>query len=128
MDPIADMLIKIKNASIASHEVVLTPASNMKRSLLECLKRAGYVAGFTEKTLKNHPVFEIELLYKDGKPRITDVVRVSKPSRRMYMQVKEMKPVKNGHGILIVSTSKGILSNSEARKELVGGEAICKIW
>lgn len=128
MDPIADMLIKLKNANRALHEVARVPYSQMKESILVCLKEEGYILNVTKKTDKNHPILEIELKYLDSKPRITDVIRVSKPSRRLYLGAKEITPVKNGRGILALSTPKGILTGLKARKELVGGEVLFKMW
>jgi len=128
MDPIADMLIKLKNANRAEHEVVVIPYSLIKHSILECLVREGYVKSVAKKTEKTHPTLEVELNYRDEMPRITDVVRMSKPSRRIYLGVKQIRPIKNGHGIIVLSTPKGILTGTGAKKELVGGEILFKMW
>ncbi len=128
MDRIADMLITIKNAGIAGHETVTVPYSKLKHSIAAVLEKEGFVKGVAKKTKKNHPVLEIGIEYKNSKPRIHDLVRVSKPSRRLYYGVKDIRPVKNGHGLLVLSTPKGILTDKEAKKELVGGEALFKIW
>ncbi len=129
MYPLSDMLIKIKNASIATHASVTVPASKMKAAVLACLKKEGFVGGITEKSVKGHPVLEVVLAYNaDGTPKVSSVTCISKPSRRMYMGVKEIRLVKNGMGLAVLSTPKGILSGREARKEQVGGEILCNIW
>ncbi len=128
MDPISDMLIKIKNANRAHHEAVSLPFSNMKNAIANCLVKEGFVASAEKAMKKNFPVLNLSLSYTNGAPRISDVIRVSKPSRRMYASVKEIRPVKNGKGMMVLSTPKGILSGREARKEMVGGEILFQIW
>jgi small subunit ribosomal protein S8 len=129
MNHIANMLQSIKSGSRAGHDVIMMPASSMTKSIAECLVRAGFVKSVDEKTQKGHPILVVELAYADDKsPKVSDVSLVSKPSRRMYMGVKGIRPVKNGHGVLIMSTPKGVLSGSEAKKEQVGGEIIAKVW
>ena len=128
MDKIANMLIMIKNANGREHESITVPYSKLKHAIASCLLKEGYISSFSKKTKRNHPVLEVGLAYANGAPRVTDVVRVSKPSRRMYMGVKEIKLVKNGHGIVVLSTPKGILSGKDARKEMVGGEILFKLW
>ena len=118
----------MKNGSLAGKESVSVPSSKMKNAILECLKREGYVSGFSKKVKKDQPVFEVELIYKDQKPKITEVERVSKQSRRVYLGIKDIHRVRNGSGLLVLSTPKGILSGKEAHKEQVGGEALFKIW
>lgn len=128
-DPIANMLISLKNAAMVSKETVVVPFSNIKLAIAECLKKQGFIANVSKKTeKKNKPVLEITLNYTPSGSAIHDVQRVSKPSRRMYVGAKELYPVKNGNGIMVLSTPKGILSNSEAKKEQVGGEALFMIW
>jgi small subunit ribosomal protein S8 len=129
MDKIANMIITMKNASMVSKDHVVVPFSAMKYAIAQCLKEHGFVGAVSKKTEKNNiPVIEIGLLYKDGVAKIQDVVRISKSSRRVYMGVSDLRPVKNGHGLTILSTPKGILSDKQAKKELVGGEALFKIW
>lgn len=128
MDQIANMLIMIKNASNASHEVVVFPYSKIKHAIATCLVNAGYIAAVTKKTRNDHPVLEVSLIYTDGSPRIHDLKRVSKPSRRVYFGVHDLRPIKNGRGLTVLSTPKGILTDKEAKKELVGGEALFSIW
>jgi small subunit ribosomal protein S8 len=128
MDPISNMLIVIKNGSRAGKESVVMPYSKLKEAVLECLKKEGYVGSVSKKTKDNHPVLEVALSYVDKKPKITDVERISKPSRRIYFQVKNIHTVRNGSGLLVLSTPKGILAGKDARKEQVGGEALFKLW
>lgn len=119
----------MKNGAMVSKETVTIPFSNLKYAIAQCLKDNGYLTDVSKKTeKKNTPVLEVTLAYKDGAPRIHDVKRISKPSRRMYMGVHDIHGVKNGHGMLVLSTPKGILSDKQARKEVVGGEALFMIW
>ncbi len=128
-DPISNMIISMKNGALVSKETVVIPFSKLKYAIAQCLKEHGYVSDVSKKTEKNNtPVLEIALAYQNGESRIHDVKRVSKPSRRTYMSVHDIHPVKNGHGMLILSTPKGILSDKQARKEVVGGEALFMIW
>src|ERR1700744_989831 len=120
MDPISNMLITMKNASMVSKGTVVVPFSKLKLAIAQCLKEQGFIANVSKKTEKNNvPVLEIELAYQNGQSKIHDVKRMSKQSRRMYSGVKELRPVKNGHGITVLSTPKGILSDKQARKEMV---------
>lgn len=129
MDPIANMLVSMKNASMVSKDRVVVPFSKMKFSIAECLKEHGFVENVSKKTEKNNiPVIEIALAYNEKGAKIHDVARVSKPSRRIYAGVKEIRPVKNGYGLTVLSTPKGILSDKQAKKEQVGGEVLFKIW
>lgn len=118
----------MKNGSLANKEFVFLPYSKMKNSILECLKKEGYVANITKKVRKDQPVLEVGLIYTDQKPKITEVERISKQSRRVYFGMKDIHTVKSGAGLLVLSTPKGILSGKEARKEQVGGEALFRIW
>lgn len=128
MDPIANMLVMIKNASRAGNAIVVFPYSKIKFEIAQTLVRAGFITSANKKTRKNGEVIEVELLYTDGTPRITDVLRVSKVSRRMYAGVGDLKPLKNGRGAMVLSTPKGIFTDKEAKKEHVGGEVILSIW
>lgn len=127
MDPIANMLVAIKNAGLVNKTSVILPSSKMKLAILELLKKEGYVKAVNV-TEGVKPTVEIILAYVDKSPRITDVKRVSKPSKRVYTGVKDIAPVKYGHGICVISTPKGIMTDKEARKEMVGGETLFKIW
>ncbi len=129
MDTISNMLISMKNASMVSKDTVVVPFSSIKYAIAQCLQSHGFIAGASKKTLKkNMPVLEINLAYSDAGAKIHDVKRLSKPSRRVYMGVRDMRPVKNGHGMVVLSTPKGILADKDARKEQVGGEALFMIW
>lgn len=118
----------MKNGSLAGKESVTFPFSKMKNAIGECLKKAGYVANVSKKIKKGQPLLEVELVYIDKKPKIVEVERISKQSRRVYFGMKDIHSVRNGSGLLVLSTPKGILSGKEARKEQVGGEALFKIW
>lgn len=129
MDPISNMLITIKNGTMVSKKSVVVPFSKIKLAIAECLKDNGFVAQVSKKTEKNNvSVLEIDLAYPMGKSRITDVKRISKPSRRVYMGMRDIHTAKNGHGMTVFSTPKGIMSDKQARKEQVGGEALFMIW
>jgi small subunit ribosomal protein S8 len=128
-DPISNMLISMKNSAMVSKETVTVPFSNLKFAIAQCLKDNGFVANVSKKTqAKNIPVIELALVYDNGVSKIHDVKRLSKPSRRSYVGVKELHTVKNGHGLLVISTPKGIMTDKQARKEQVGGEALFMIW
>lgn len=112
-----------------SKKSVVVPFSKIKFAIAECLKDNGFVTQVSKKTEKNNiSVIEIELAYPMGKTRINDVKRVSKPSRRVYMGMRDIHTIKNGHGMTVFSTPKGIMSDKQARKEQVGGEALFMIW
>src|SRR3989338_7743378 len=113
MDPIANMLIMIKNASNAEHAVVAFPYSKIKFAIASLLEKEGYVSSVAKKTKKGSPVIEVGIVTKDGEPRIHDVTRVSKPSLRVYTGAKEIKSYKQGNGITVLSTPKGIMTNRE---------------
>jgi len=118
----------MKNGSLAGLPSVTFPYSKMKNSIAECLKKAGYVSEISKKVKKGQPLLEVGLIYIDKKPKITEVERISKQSRRIYFGMKDIHSVRNGTGLLVLSTPKGILSGKEARKEQVGGEALFRIW
>ena len=128
MDSIANMLIVMKNGSLAGKESVFLPYSKMKNAIALCLKKEGYVSNISRKVMKDQPLLEIELIYIDKKPKITEVERISKQSRRVYFRMKDIHKVRSGSGLLVLSTPKGILSGKEARKEQVGGEALFRVW
>jgi small subunit ribosomal protein S8 len=128
MDSISNMIIMLKNASLANKESISLPYSKMKNSIAECLKKEGYVKEVSKKVKTCFPTLEVELVYIDKKPKIAEVERISKQSRRVYFKMKDIHSVRNSSGILVLSTPKGILSGKEARKEQVGGEALFKIW
>lgn len=128
MDSISNMIIMLKNASTAGKKSVSFPYSKIKNAIAECLKKEGYVSQVSKKIKKDFPVLEIELVYTNKKPKITEVERISKQSHRVYFKMKDIHSVRNGSGLLVLSTPKGILSGKEARKEQVGGEALFRLW
>ena len=127
MDTLANMLISIKNAGLVKKTTVTIPSSKMKVAILELLKQEGYIKTYhVAEGIKS--TVEVVLEYKGGASRIHDVARVSKPSKRVYTGVKEITPVKYGSGLSVLSTPKGIMTDKQARKELVGGELLFTIW
>ncbi|NHK27337.1 30S ribosomal protein S8 [Parvularcula flava] len=128
-DPVGDMLARIRNAQMRGHKVAMTPASKVRGWVLDVLEREGYIRGYTRvEEAGNKAHFEIELKYFDGEPVIQHIKRVSKPGRRVYSAVNDLAPVRNGLGISIVSTSKGIMSDAAAREANVGGEVLAQIY
>ena len=128
-DPLGDMLTRIRNGQSAKKDSVLTPASRLRASVLDVLQREGYIRGYSkEETTGPQPNIRIELKYFEGQPAIQHVARVSKPGRRVYSGSTELPVVRNGLGITIVSTPKGVLSDAEARAENVGGEVLCQVF
>jgi small subunit ribosomal protein S8 len=128
-DPIADMLTRIRNAVAVGKLDVVIPSSGTKLAVAEVLQREGYIEGFeiVEKPAQND--VRVTLKYGPAGERvITNIERVSKPGRRIYKGVSELKPVLRGLGIAVVSTSKGVLSDREAREARVGGEVLCRVW
>jgi small subunit ribosomal protein S8 len=127
-DPIGDLIVQIKNAGLIGKDFVELPHSRHKHDVAAKLKDLGYVAD-VEKLGKEKPTLKVTVGYKDnGQPKITDIKRVSKPGCRVYVGSKEAHPVKYGTGVLVLSTPKGILSDSEARRDRVGGEMLFKVW
>lgn len=124
-DPIADFLVRVRNAGLIGKEAVSIPSSKMTTTLATLLEKEGYIAGVAKK--KGSPL-TVTLAYKNGRPVISGSKRISKPSRRMYMGVREIKPVKRGYGLLVLSTPAGIMSGKDAREKRVGGEILFEIW
>jgi small subunit ribosomal protein S8 len=131
-DPVADMLTRIRNANLVMKESVEIPASNLKRNIAEILKREGYISDYKFIEDGKQGILKIQLKYKgDRKNRqhvIHSIIRVSKPGRRVYVSKDRIPVVKGGMGISIISTSKGVLTDKEAREYGVGGELICYVW
>ncbi len=128
MDPIADMIIRIKNASLQKKESVVFPYSKLKSAILDVLFKNGYITSFGKKGKKIAKFIEVVLAYEDGMPKVNGVERVSKTSKRVYNKSKDIKRVKSGLGLLILSTPKGIMTDKGAKEANVGGEALFKIW
>lgn len=127
-DPISDMLARIKNACQRYFETVDIPSSKVKIGILRVLEREGYINGFKEVKENNRSILKVDLKYYEGKPVIKVLDRVSKPSCRVYSKLKKIDSVFNGFGIYVLSTSKGVMSDAEARENNVGGEILCKVF
>ena len=128
-DPIADMLTRIRNANSAKHETVDIPASNMKKAIAQILLDEGYIASYKVIEDEKQGVIRVTLKYGENKAQvITGLRRVSKPGLRIYSNVEDMPKVMKGLGIAIVSTSKGIMTDREARNQNVGGEVLAFVW
>lgn len=128
-DPIGDLLIRLKNGTQRRFETVTVPTSKLKRAILEILKREGYVEGVEDGIVDGHPVLQVRLRYiAEGQPMITGLERVSKPGRRVYVGSQDIRKVRNGIGVSILSTSKGIMTDQESRKSHLGGEVLCSVW
>ena len=127
-DPLGDMLTRIRNGLQAKKDSVLTPASKLRVRVLDVLQREGYIRGYTNEEVAGHAGLRIELKYFEGQPAIRHVARVSKPGRRVYSGSTDLPRVRNGLGITIVSTPKGVLSDAEARDQNVGGEVLAEVF
>ena len=128
-DPIGDMLTRIRNAQLRHKSTVLTPGSKLRAWVLDVLADEGYIRGYETKTDDNgHSLIEISLKYYEGEPVIRELKRVSKPGRRVYMSVKDIPSVRQGLGVSIVSTPKGVMSDANARSNNVGGEVLCTVF
>ena len=127
-DPIGDLLSRIRNAQMRKKGNVSCPGSKLRESVLEVLKSEGYIRGFTVTEKDGRSELDIELKYFDGAPVIREIERVSKPGRRVYTSIGDLAPVKNGLGISILSTSKGVMSDTAARDANVGGEVLCQVY
>ena len=128
-DPIADMLTRIRNANVVKHETVDVPASNMKKELARILLEEGFIRGYDVIEDGKQGIIRIQLKYgQEGERVITGLKKISKPGMRVYAANHEIPKVLHGLGISVISTSKGILTDKQARKENVGGEVICYVW
>ena len=128
-DPLGDMLTRIRNAQLRGKTTVMTPASKLRAWVLDVLADEGYIRGYEKVTDKNgHPALQIGLKYFDGAPVIRDLRRVSTPGRRVYKASSEIPQVRQGLGVSIVSTPKGVMSDAAARTANVGGEVLCTVF
>ncbi len=128
-DPIGDMLTRIRNSQMRGKSTVSMPASKMRERVLSVLADEGYIRGFEATTGKDgHPAIEVSLKYFEGTPVIREMKRVSKPGRRVYLSVNDIPVVRQGLGVSIVSTSKGVMSDASARSHNVGGEVLCTVF
>ena len=127
-DPLGDLLTRIRNGQRARKDSVLTPASKLRARVLDVLQREGYIRGYSDEQMGPAAGIRIELKYFEGQPAIKHVARVSKPGRRIYSGAQELPRVRNGLGITIVSTPRGVLSDAEAREQNVGGEVLAEVF
>jgi small subunit ribosomal protein S8 len=128
MDQISEMLTAIRNAQAVLKPTVELPYSNFKYEIAKILEAEGFVEKIEKKGRKAKKTLEIGLKYKDNAPAISGIKRISKPGQKIYINHKEIRPIRNGFGLSIISTSKGLLTNKEARKQKIGGEIICEVW
>ena len=128
-DPLGDMLTRIRNGQRIGKPSVVSPASKLRKNVLDALAREGYIRGWEEYEIrKGISELKIELKYYDGEPVIKNLQRVSKPGRRVYSSVRDLPTIANGLGLSILSTPKGVMSDSKARAENVGGEILCSVF
>lgn len=128
-DPLGDMLTRIRNAQLRGKSTVRTPASKLRAWVLDVLKDEGYIRGYEKVSADNgQPELEISLKYFEGTPVIREIKRVSKPGRRVYSGVQDIPNVRNGLGVSIVSTPKGVMSDAAARNANIGGEVLCTVY
>lgn len=127
-DPLGDMLTRIRNGQRARLRSIKSPASNLRANVLDVLKREGFIRGYEKRVdQRGKPEISIELKYHEGEPVIRSIKRVSSPGRRVYSAIGDLPRISNGLGIAIISTSKGVLSDAEARTKRVGGEILCNV-
>ena len=128
-DPLGDMLTRIRNAQMRGKTSVRTPASKLRAWVLDVLLEEGYIRGYERTTdARGHAELEIALKYHDGQPVIRELKRISKPGRRVYSGVSDIPSVRNGLGVAVVSTPKGVMSDAAARAANVGGEVLCRVF
>ena len=128
-DPLGDMLTRIRNGHMRRWSLVNCPASRLKEGVLSALKREGYIRHYRRRgTLSLRPELVIELKYYEGKPVIREIGRVSKPGCRVYSSVRSMPRIRGGLGIIVISTTKGVMTDHEARAANIGGEVLCRVF
>ncbi len=127
-DPVGDLISRIRNAQLRGRSKLSSPASTLRVRVLNVLKDEGYIRDFREIENSGHKEIEIELKYFEGAPAIHQIQRVSKPGRRVYSSIKDLRLVRNGLGISIISTPKGVMSDNAAREANVGGEILCEVY
>ncbi len=128
VDPISDMLTRIRNAQAVSRQTVIIPFSKFKLHLAKVLEKEGLIEAVDSQGRKTKKVIEIKLRYQKGLPAIRELKRISKPGQRIYFKKSQLKPIKQGYGLAIVSTCQGLMTDKEARKKGLGGEVLCEIW
>lgn len=137
-DPITDMLNRIRNAEAVFHQTAVIPFSNLKYEVAKILEKEGFLDKAEKKGKGNQKIIEISLKYQKSvpagegsqkmNPAISGIKRISKPGQRLYVDFKKIKSVRDGYGISIISTSKGLMTNKDARRQKIGGEIICEVW
>ena len=128
-DPIGDMLTRIRNAQMRRRDTVTTPASTLRRRVLDVLQSEGFIRGYSESSMDNGVLqYDIELKYSDNEPVIRTIERVSRPGRRVYASMKNIPSVANGLGVSILSTPKGVMADHEAKAQNLGGEVLCRVF
>ena len=127
-DPIGDLFARIRNAQMRSLNFVEVPASNFRLRILEVLKNEGYIINYSTSETDNKKIIKINLKYYEGTPVIREIKRISKPGRRVYSKASSIPKILNGLGVAILSTPKGVMSDTEARKNNLGGEIICRVF
>jgi small subunit ribosomal protein S8 len=127
-DPLGDLLSRIRNAQMRNKSKVLSPNSRLRENVLGVLKNEGYIRGYAVVEREGRSEIEIELKYFDGEPVIREIERISKPGRRVYTSVRNLPRIKNGLGVAIVSTPKGVMADHDARDANVGGEILCTVF
>ena len=127
-DPIGDMIARIKNAQMRNHKKVEIPSSKFKTKIADVLKDEGFIIDYKINKETKKPLIHIDLKYHSGNPVISTIERISKPGRRIFSSAESLPKINNGLGIAIVSTSKGVMSDIDARKNKLGGEIICKVF
>jgi small subunit ribosomal protein S8 len=127
-DPIGDLITRIRNGQMRRTAKILAPNSRLRTRLLDVLTAEGYIRGYAEVETKGHKQLEIELKYHEGEPAIRELKRISTPGRRVYSSVSELKPHRQGLGVSIISTPKGVMTDTTAREQNVGGEVLCQVF
>ena len=127
-DPIADALTRIRNANMVKHEEVSMPCSNLKVELIKVLQSEGYIQGYTVEEKDGFKELKVSLKYNNGHSVITGLQRISKPGLRVYSKAKNLPRVFDGMGIAVISTSKGLMTEKQARSQMLGGEVLCYVW
>jgi len=128
-DPIADLLVRLGNAARRRQDVVKVPVSKVKRQILNILGKEGFILGYDEQEENGLPIFSVQLRYVDeARPMITGMRRISKPGRRVYVGRDDVPKVRNGIGVAVISTSKGLMTDTDSRRAGLGGEVLCSVW
>jgi small subunit ribosomal protein S8 len=128
IDPIGDLLTRIRNGQMRRSAKVRSPNSRLRTRLLDVLTAEGYIRGYAEVEIKGYRELEIELKYHEGLPVIREIKRISTPGRRVYFSVSELKPHRSGLGVSILSTPQGVMTDASAREKNVGGEVLCQVF